>query len=282
MNNWQSIREKPLVILSAIFLLIVTGAILSSLIFNYNNAGSIDFSKSTNPPSWAHPFGTNTLGQDLLSRVILGGRISLAVGLMSMLVAILLGTSIGAVAGFYGGIVDQILMRFLDVFLALPQLPLLLLLIYLFKDAARTLAGPNLGIFALIVLVIGGLNWMSLARLVRANFLKLKAMDYVMAARASGASDARIILVHLLANTWHIIALSATITIGNAIITESTLSFLGLGFPPDIPPWGRLLFDAKDYLGSAPYLAIFPGLIIFLTVLSINNLAEITKNDKQY
>jgi len=274
MNNWQKIP----VILSLIFLFVISFAIVSSLILNYSGANSIDFNQSASPPSWAHPFGTNTMGQDQLSRIIIGGRISLAVAIMSMLVAIFFGITIGALAGFYGGIVDQLLMRVLEVFLALPQLPVLLLMIYLFKDIARTLAGPSFGIFGLIVLIIGGLNWMSLARLVRANFLKLKGMDFIAAARATGASDSRIILMHLLPNTWHIIIVSATITVANAIITESTLSFLGLGFPPDVPTWGRLLFDAKDYLGSDPYLAIFPGLIIFLSVLSINTLGESTKD----
>ncbi len=274
MNNWQKIP----VILSLIFLFVISFAIVSSLILNYSGAHSIDLNQSASPPSWAHPFGTNTLGQDQLSRVIIGGRISLAVAIMSMLVAIFLGITIGALAGFYGGIVDQLLMRVLEVFLALPQLPVLLLMIYLFKDMARTLAGPSFGIFGLIVVIIGGLNWMPLARLVRANFLKLKGMDFVAAARATGASDSRIILMHLLPNTWHIIIVSATITVANAIITESTLSFLGLGFPPDVPTWGRLLFDAKDYLDSDPYLAIFPGLIIFLSVLSINTLGESTKD----
>jgi peptide/nickel transport system permease protein len=191
-----------------------------------------------------------------------------------MLVAIFLGTFIGAMAGFFGGIIDSLLMRLTDLFLSLPQLPLLLLLVYLFRDAMRAIAGPTWGIFILIVLVIGGLNWMSVARLVRANFLKLREMEFVSAAKSLGATPSRIILIHILPNVLGVIIVAATLTVGNAIITESTLSFLGLGFPPDVPTWGRMLFDAKDYLNQSPHMAIFPGLVIFLTVLSINYIGD--------
>ena len=234
----------------------------------------IDFSQSAIPPSWQHPFGTNALGQDQLARVLQGGRISLTVGITAMLVAIFLGTLIGAIAGFYGGFVDSILMRLTDLFLALPQLPLLLLIVYLFRDTIKAIAGPELGIFILVVLVIGGLNWMSVARLVRGNFLKLKEMEFVSAAKALGASPLRLIWVHILPNVFSVIIVAATLAVGNAIITESTLSFLGLGFPPDVPTWGRMLFDAQDYITSAPHMALFPGLAIFLTVLSINYIGD--------
>ena len=191
-----------------------------------------------------------------------------------MAVAIFLGTVVGAIAGFYGGVVDGILMRITDLFLALPQLPLLLLIVYLFRESMKKLAGAELGVFILIVLLIGGLNWMSVARLVRANFLKLREMEFVSAAKAIGAKPARLIWIHLFPNVISVIIVAATLSVGNAIITESTLSFLGLGFPPDVPTWGRMLFDAKDYLESAPYMAIFPGLAIFLTVLSINYIGD--------
>jgi peptide/nickel transport system permease protein len=191
-----------------------------------------------------------------------------------MLVTIFLGTIIGAIAGFYGGIIDGILMRITDLFLALPQLPLLLLIVYLFREAIKKVAGAELGIFILIVLLIGGLNWMSVARLVRADFLKLKQMEFVSAARAIGAKPSRLIWRHLFPNVLSVIIVTATLAVGNAIITESTLSFLGLGFPPDVPTWGRMLFEAKDYLTSAPHMAIFPGMIIFLTVLSINYIGD--------
>ncbi len=234
----------------------------------------IDFSQSSLPPSLAHLFGTNDLGQDQLARVLIGGRISLTVGLAAMLVSIFLGTIIGAIAGFYGGLVDSLLMRLTDVFLSLPQLPLLLLVVYLFREKIKAVAGPEGGIFILVVLVIGCLNWMSVARLVRGDLLKLREMEFVSAARALGATPVRIIRTHLLPNIFGLIIVAATLAVGNAIITESTLSFLGLGFPPDVPTWGQMLYKAKDFLSTAPHMAIFPGLAIFLTVMSINYIGD--------
>ena len=266
-------RDRPALIGIFVLFVIVTAIIVGPIIYT-TPSDKIDFSQSAIPPSWQHPFGTNALGQDQLARVLQGGRISLTVGITAMLVAIFLGTLIGAIAGFYGGFVDSILMRLTDLFLALPQLPLLLLIVYLFRDTIKAIAGPELGIFMLVVLVIGGLNWMSVARLVRGNFLKLKEMEFVSAARALGASPLRLIWVHILPNVFSVIIVAATLAVGNAIITESTLSFLGLGFPPDVPTWGRMLFDAQDYITSAPHMALFPGLAIFLTVLSINYIGD--------
>jgi peptide/nickel transport system permease protein len=234
----------------------------------------IDFSLATAPPSLAHPLGTNDLGQDQLARLLFGGRISLAVGLAAMLVAMTLGILIGVLAGFYGGWLDTLLMRLTDLFLSLPQLPLLLLIVYLFRDSLKVIAGPEAGIFILVVLVIGCLNWMSVARLVRGEFLKLRQMEFISAATALGASPLRLIWVHLLPNVLGVIIVAATLAIANGIITESTLSFLGLGFPPDLPTWGQMLFKAKDYLPTAPHLALFPALAIFLTVLSINYIGD--------
>ncbi len=235
---------------------------------------AISFARAAQGPSWDHPFGTNDLGQDVLARVLYGGRISLSVGLVSMLVAIGLGTLVGSLAGFYGGWVDLILMRITDLFLSLPQLPLLLLVIFLFRQIMRNLLGPETGIFVLIVLVIGGLNWMSVARLVRANVLSLREQDFVMAARSLGASAVRLLRIHIFPNLLSPIIVAATLSVGTAIITESTLSFLGLGFPPDVPTWGRLLYDARNYLEPAPHMAFFPGTAIFLTVLSINYVGD--------
>ena len=261
-------------ILGFSILLIIIGAILFLPLIYQTPIDTIDFSIASTPPSWQHPFGTNDLGQDQLARILYGGKISLTVGITATLVSILLGTLVGAIAGFYGGIIDGILMRITDLFLALPQLPLLLLIVYLFRDSLKNIFGAELGIFVLVVIVIGILNWMSVARLVRANFLKLREMEFVSAARAIGAKPSRIIWVHLFSNVVSTVIVAATLAVGNAIITESTLSFLGLGFPPDVPTWGRMLFDAKDYLTSAPYMALFPGLAIFLTVLSINYIGD--------
>ncbi|GJD22170.1 Binding-protein-dependent transport systems inner membrane component [Rivularia sp. IAM M-261] len=256
-----------------ILLIIVSSVIVSPLIYT-TPINKIDFLEATLPPSWSHPFGTNDLGQDILARVLYGGRISIAVGIFSMLVAVSFGTLMGAVAGFYGGWIDIILMRFTDLCLALPRLPLLLLVIFLFRDSLKAIAGAELGIFVLIVLLIGGLNWMSVARLVRAGFLTVREMEFVTAARALGANPKRLILVHILPNVISPVLVAGTLSVSTAIITESTLSFLGLGFPSDVPTWGRMLFDAQNFLEFAPHMVIFPGMAIFLTVLSINYIGD--------
>jgi peptide/nickel transport system permease protein len=225
-------------------------------------------------PSWQHPFGTDDLGQDLFARLLYGGRISLAVGLAAMTVAVIVGTLIGALAGISRGSVDAALMWLTDLFLSLPQLPLLLLIIYLFRDSLKAIAGPEFGIFVLIVAVIGGFRWMPVARLVRAQFFSLREKEFVEAARALGASTARQVIHHILPNALGPVIVAGTIEVAAAIIAESTLSFLGLGFPPDIPTWGRLLYDAKDHLDIAPHWALFPGAAIFLTVLTINFIGD--------
>jgi peptide/nickel transport system permease protein len=165
-------------------------------------------------------------------------------------------------------------MRMTDVFLSLPQLPLLLMTIYLFRDPLRASFGPELGIFILIVVLIGAFNWMGLARLVRASFLSVRQREFVIAAEALGVGNGRIIARHILPNVLSPVIVAATLAIGAAIITESALSFLGLGFPPDVPTWGRLLYDAQNFLDLAPHWAIFPGLLIFLTVLSVNYVGD--------
>ena len=274
LDSWRRFKRDRSAVFGSIFILLVILAVIFAPIFYTTPIDKIDFLSSAAPPSWEHPFGTDALGQDQLARILQGGRVSLTVGIASMLVAIFLGTLVGAIAGFYGGIVDGLLMRITDLFLALPQLPLLLLIVYLFREPMKKLAGAELGVFILIVLLIGGLNWMSVARLVRANFLQLRELEFVSAARAIGAKPSRLIWIHLFPNVLSVIIVAATLAVGNAIITESTLSFLGLGFPPDVPTWGRMLFDAKDYLETAPYMAVFPGMAIFLTVLSINYIGD--------
>jgi peptide/nickel transport system permease protein len=235
---------------------------------------TIDFAQALRPPSFQHPLGTNDLGQDQLARLLIGGRISLAVSTTAMAVSISVGILVGALAGFYGRWVDGLLMRVTDLFLALPQLPLVLLVVYLFGEPVRKALGSERGIFFLIVLVIGGLNWMSVARLVRGGFLSLKQRPFVQAAVALGASPREIVGTHLLPNVIGPIIVAATLAVGNALLAESTLSFLGLGFPPDVPTWGRMLYDAQNYIETAPYLVMAPGLAIFLTVLSVNTLGD--------
>jgi len=192
----------------------------------------------------------------------------------AMLIAITVGTAVGALSGQAGGVVDHALMRVTDLFLALPQLPLLLLIIYLFRDALKKVLGPEAGVFVMIVVVIGGLRWMPVARLVRAQFLSLREKEFVEAARSLGAPPLRQVIRHILPNALGPVIVAGSLDVAAAILAESTLSFLGLGFPPDIPTWGRILFDAKDNLDFAPHWAIFPGTAIFLTVLSINYLGD--------
>jgi peptide/nickel transport system permease protein len=229
----------------------------------------IDITHAQQPPNPQHLFGTDMLGRDTLARVMAGGRISLAVGLSAMLVAIVLGTVIGALAGYFSRL-DNPLMRLTDMFLALPLLPLLLVIIMLFRDTLRAAFGPEMGIFLLIVFVIGILNWMPTARVVRAQVLTVKEREYVLAAMQVGAREARILMRHVLPNVLSPIIVAATLGVANAILTESSLSFLGLGFPSDFPTWGRLLFENRDFLQMLPFLVMWPGLFISLTVLSIN------------
>ncbi|WP_228016456.1 ABC transporter permease [Leptolyngbya ectocarpi] len=267
-------RQSPMALFGvATFSLILLAIAIGPYVYP-QSADAIDFALATQPPSWGHPFGTNTLGQDQLARVLLGGRVSLTVGIAAMAMAVSIGTLIGAIAGFYGGLLSALLMRFTDLFLSLPQLPLSLLVIYLFGDAARAALGPQNGIFALVVLVIGGFNWMSVARLVRAGFLATRDRTFMQAVQALGAKPRRLIWHHLLPNVLGPVIVAATLAVGNAVLAEATLSFLGLGFPPDIPTWGRMLYTAQDYLASAPHMAIFPGAAIFLTVLSINFIGD--------
>ena len=258
-----------MLLLAAITLVVLVGPALW-----HTPIDEIDFKAKLRPPSAAHPLGTDDLGQDLLARMLYGGRISLAVGVVATLIALTLGVLVGAFAGYYGGAADHTLMRLTDLFLCLPQLPLLLLLIYLFRDLVRRLLGPEAGVFALIVIVIAGLRWMRVARLVRAQFLSLREQDFVQAARGLGAGARRQIVRHILPNAFGPVIVAASLDVAAAIIAESTLSFLGLGFPPDIPTWGRILSDAKDNLDHAPHWALFPGTAIFLTVLSINYIGD--------
>jgi peptide/nickel transport system permease protein len=271
---WRRFRRHRLALASSIVLgLIVATVVLGPLVWTVP-INEIDFAAKLQGPSWAHPLGTDDLGQDVLARMIYGGRISLAVGLAAMVVAIFVGVLVGAVAGMASGKVDAVLMWLADLFLSLPTLPLLLLIIYLFRDSLKAVFGVEGGIFIMIVIVIGGLRWMPAARLVRAQFLSLREKEFVEAARALGASRTRQVVQHILPNALGPVIVAATIDVAAAIIQESTLSFLGLGFPPDIPTWGRLLADAKDYLDIAPHWALASGAAIFLTVLSINFIGD--------
>ena len=266
-------RHKLAVVCTFVLGIIVLAVVLGPWLWRVP-INEIDFGARMQGPSWAHPLGTDDLGQDLLSRILYGGRISLAVGLAAMLIAISVGVLVGAVAGMSKGPVDVFLMWLTDLFLSLPQLPLLLLIFYLFNDTLKKWIGPEAGVFVLVVAVIGGLRWMPVARLVRAQFLTLREKEFVEAARALGAGTWRQVTVHILPNAMGPVIVAATIDVAAAIIAESTLSFLGLGFPPDIPTWGRILFDAKDHMDVAVHWALFPGALIFVTVLTINYIGD--------
>jgi peptide/nickel transport system permease protein len=269
-DAWRRFRRHRLATASlGVLALLVAAVVLGPFAWRVP-IDAIDFSATMQGPSPAHPFGTDDLGQDLLARMLYGGRISLAVGLAAMGMAVVVGVAIGALAGMSKGPVDIALMWLTDLFLSLPQLPLLLLVIYLFREALKSAFGPEGGVFLLIVAVIGLFGWMQVARLVRAQFFALREKEFVEAARALGAGTARVVWRHILPNALGPVIVAGTIDVAAAIIAESTLSFLGLGFPPDIPTWGRLLFDSKDHLDIAAYWALFPGGAIFLTVMAIN------------
>jgi peptide/nickel transport system permease protein len=274
LDAWRRFRRHRLAVISTLVLLAMGLAVIVGPALWRVPINEIDFTARMESPSAVHPFGTDDLGQDLLARMLYGGRISLAVGLAAMMVSLVVGTLIGAVAGISRGSVDAALMLLTDLFLSLPQLPLLLMIMYFFRDALKSVLGLEGGVFILVVGVIGGFRWMPVARLVRAQFLSLREKEFVEAARALGASTLRQVLRHILPNAIGPVIVAGTINVADAIIAESTLSFLGLGFPPDIPTWGRLLFEAKDYLDFAPHWALFAGAAIFLTVLSINFIGD--------
>jgi peptide/nickel transport system permease protein len=271
---WRRFKRHRLAYASLWLLALLSLAVLLGPLVYKVGINDIDFTARLKGPGGTHPLGTDDLGRDLLARMLYGGRISLAVGLAAMLTGILIGVVVGAVAGISRGGVDAFLMWLTDLFLSLPQLPVLLLLMFFFRDPLKAAFGPEVGIFLLIVLVIGGLSWMPVARLVRAQFFSLREKEFVEAARALGASTQRQVVRHILPNALGPVIVAATINIAAAIITESTLSFLGLGFPPDIPTWGRILYDSRDYLDIAVHWAMFPGLAIFIAVLTINFIGD--------
>jgi peptide/nickel transport system permease protein len=271
---WRRFRRHRLAVVSAVLLLVMILAVAFGPLLWRVQINDIDFTAQLQTPSWAHPMGTDDLGQDLMARMLYGGRISLAVGLAAMSVSVVFGTIVGSLAGISRGFVDNALVWLIDLFLSLPQLPVLLLLIYLFRDSLKSLVGPQASIFILIVVGIGSFRWMTVARLVRAQFFALREKEFVEAARALGASTFRVVVRHILPNALGPVIVAGTIDVAAAIILESTLSFLGLGFPADIPTWGRLLYDAKDNLDVAPHWALCAGGAIFLAVLTINFIGD--------
>ncbi len=231
-----------------------------------------DMSQRYQPPSLEHPMGTDALGRDLMTRVLYGGRVSLAVGFSVMIITLLIGVPVGAIAGYFGGWLDNVLMRITDAALALPSLLVLILLGAILREVDAPLLKSNPVLT--IAFVIGILAWMFTARLVRASYLTIREMDFVVATRALGGSNFRIIALHIFPNAIGPVIVEATLEVAYAILEESGLSYLGFGIQPPTPSWGNLLSNAQEYLVKYPWLAIFPGLMIFLSVISINYIGD--------
>lgn len=269
--TWRHFRRHRLALLgSLVLLLLILGAIFVPMATRYD-PGKTSILDQYQPPSWQHPMGTDGLGRDMLVRAMAGGRVSLSIGLLAMLLAILIGTVIGSVAGYYGGALDNVLMRLADIMLTMPTLFIAILLTQLLR--AGVVPGLKAGI-APIILVVAATSWMGVARLVRASFLSLRKRDFVTAAQMVGAANLRIMLRHILPNAMSPIIVAATLRVGAAIITESGLSYLGFGVQPPTPTWGNMLQHAQSELDYAPWTAIFPGLFIFLTVISVNYIGD--------
>jgi len=268
---WRRFRRHPGAIMGSIILVCIILAVVFAGLSPYDPVKS-DISIKNQPPSMAHPMGTDALGRDLMTRVLYGGRISLLVGLSVMVITLLIGVPIGALAGYFGGRVDNVLMRITDAALSLPSLLVLILLSAILRevDAPFLKSNPVLTIAG----VIGLLAWMFTARLVRASYLAIREMDFVTATRALGASNLRIIARHILPNAIGPVIVESTLEVAYAILEESGLSYLGFGIQPPTPSWGNLLSNAQEYLVKYPWLAIFPGIMIFLSVISINYIGD--------
>ncbi len=268
---WKRFRRHPGAILGCVVLAGIILACTFAFLSPYDPYKS-DMASRYQPPSWSHPMGTDALGRDLMTRILYGGRVSLAVGFSVMLITVMTGVPVGAIAGYFGGWIDNVLMRMTDAALALPSLLVLILLGAILREVNAPLLKSNPVIT--IALVIGVLSWMFTARIVRASYLTIRELDFVAATRALGGSNFRIIAIHIFPNAIGPVIVEATLEIAYAILEESGLSYLGFGIQPPTPSWGNLLSNAQDYLVKYPWLAIFPGIMIFLTVISINYIGD--------
>ncbi len=268
---WRRFRRHPGAIAGSIMLGIIILSVILAPLSPYDPVVT-DIPDRLQPPSLGHPFGTDQLGRDLLTRCLYGGRVSLAVGFLVVIITLVVGVPIGAVAGYFGGGVDNVLMRITDAALSLPSLLVLILLSAILREIDLPFFERNNVLT--IALVIGSLSWMTNARLVRASYLTLREKDFVTAANCMGASNLRIMGRHILPNTVGPIIVASTLEMGYAIMEEAGLSFLGFGIQPPTPSWGNLLSNAQEHLAKHPWLAIFPGLMIFLTIISINYIGD--------
>lgn len=270
-NVWKRFRRHRAAIAGMIVFVILLTFTIFAFLSPYDPEKS-DLPDKFQAPSATHLLGTDALGRDMLTRILYGGRISLAVGGIAVAISLLIGVPIGALAGYYGGRVDAVLMRFTDAFLSLPPFLVLILLAAILREVEIPIFQRNSVLT--ISFVIGILSWMTFARLVRAAFLTLRELDYVSASRALGASDRRIMLGHILPNGIGVIIVEATLQLGYAIIQEAGLSFLGFGIQQPTPSWGNLINTAQDHFLKYPWLAIFPGLMIFVTIISVNYIGD--------
>ncbi|MBL7161784.1 MAG: ABC transporter permease [Anaerolineales bacterium] len=268
---WKRFRRHPGAMVGAIVMIFMILTAVFAPLSPYDPVKS-DIKNRFQAPSWEHPFGTDGLGRDLMTRTFYGGRVSMTVGIMVVAITLGIGIPVGTIAGYYGGWIDNILMRIIDATLALPALLFMILLAAILREADLPIVESNSKMT--IALVLGVLSWPTVARLVRAVFLTLREMDYIQAAQALGASDLRIILRELLPNGFGPIIVQSTLGLGYAIMEESGLSFLGFGIMPPTPSWGNMLNNAQEHLIQYPWLAIFPGIMIFLTIISVNYIGD--------
>ncbi len=271
---WYQFRQHKMAVFGLLFVgVLVIACIVGPIISPYDVERS-SLRERYQTPSREHPFGTDDLGRDMLTRLLYGGRISLSIGIFAITIAVSIGVLIGAITGYYGGRIDNLLMRFTDLMLSLPRLFLLILMTLIMRGIDWPGLQKSGGIVA-IILVIGVLSWMVIARLVRGSFLSLREKEFVEAARGLGLSNARIIFRHILPNAISPVIVAATLGVAGAIITESGLSYLGFGVQPPTPTWGNMLRNAQDeMLRGNMWMAIFPGMMIFVTVISINYIGD--------
>lgn len=276
--TWRRFRRHKMAMVGAVTLILLfIYSFGGALVFSEDYANETNTPERLSPPSAEHPFGTDTIGRDVMARTIYGGQISLIIGLTAVIIECFIGITIGALAGFYGGRLDALLMRFTEAMLIIPEIFLLIVMAKLFGGKipeVHILGREFSGSVVIIVVIIGLTSWMYLARIVRAEFLSLKENDFILAARATGTNRSEIIFRHVLPNSMAPIVVAATLGVANAILAEAYISFLGLGVQPPTATWGNMLDGANNYLESAPWLWFFPGMLILLTVLSINFLGD--------
>ncbi|MBT8207567.1 MAG: ABC transporter permease [Acidimicrobiales bacterium] len=270
---WRQFKKHKGAVAGMIILVVITFACFVGPILLPFDLDELAIDEANQGPGWPNIWGTDNLGRDAFTRALLGGRISLLVGFVAMGVSIIVGVLVGVLAGFFRRL-DFMLMWLTDLFLSLPLLPVLLVVIVLFRDPVEDSLGDALGIFVLMVLIIGGTSWMQTARIVRGEVLSIREQEFILASRSIGTRSHRVIFGHIIPNVLSPVIVAASLGIAIAILTESAVSFLGLGFPLDLPTWGRLLNEAKDRISLNIWLVAGPGLLLSLTVLSVNLIGD--------